>query len=68
VVQWDTEGGQLEEKLTEAVRVRVTPTLKAQIEKQAQQDRRKPSDLIRLILERALTPPPETDAQQAQGG
>jgi len=58
----------LEEKLTEAVRVRVTPTLKAQIEKQAQQDRRKPSDLIRLILERALTPPPETDAQQAQGG
>ena len=58
----------MEEKLTEAVRVRVTPTLKAQIEKQAQQDRRKPSDLIRLILERALTPPPETDAQQAQGG
>ena len=55
------------EKLTETVTVRMSQTLRERIEKQAQQDHRRPSDLIRLILEQALNPLPETDAQQAQG-
>ena len=76
MVQWSTEGGQLEETMTEVLRVRITPTLKKQIEQQAETDRRTLADWIRITLEDASTPllaatPTDrarVEQAQAQGG
>ena len=45
-----------EEKLTEAITLRVSPKLKEAIERQAKRDRRKVSDFVRLILENTVYP------------
>lgn len=40
--------------LTESLHVRVSAELRAELERQAAQEKRKPSDLHRLLLEDAL--------------
>ena len=62
--------------MTEVLRVRITPTLKKQIEQQAETDRRTLADWIRITLEDASAPllaatPTDrarTEQAQQQGG
>ena len=50
----------MDEKLTEMVTVRMSQALRARLEQKAKADHRKVSDVVRLVLEQALSPLSET--------
>lgn len=54
--------------LSETLNVRVTAELRAELERQAEQEKRKPSDLHRLLLEDALARRPAATRRSSRVG